>query len=186
MGATPQGAPREGWCVNVYTGVGSRKTPPEYLHVIRELARWLRSLGYTLRSGHADGGDLAFESGADGKADIFLPWSGFNSDIPVVGNCYPRPTTAALDIAALYHPAWEYLSHAGKKLHGRNSHEVLGVNCRPDEASAFLACWTKGAKGEGGTGQAIRVANAYGVPVFDLASPGAVAALTQFVVLRRV
>jgi hypothetical protein len=32
-------------------------------------------------------------------------------------------------------------------------------------------CWTKGAAGGGGTGQAIRIARSRDIPVFDLADP---------------
>lgn len=33
--------------------------------------------------------------------------------------------------------------------------------------SYFVLCWTKNGKGGGGTGQAIRIAKAYKIPVFD-------------------
>ena len=35
--------------------------------------------------------------------------------------------------------------------------------------SKFVICWTKNGKGTGGTGQAIRIAKGFGIPVFDLA-----------------
>jgi hypothetical protein len=47
-----------------YTGVGSRKTPPHILKVMRQLATKLNSDGWVLRSGGADGADTAFEQGS--------------------------------------------------------------------------------------------------------------------------
>ncbi|HRY03076.1 MAG TPA: hypothetical protein P5256_08115, partial [Beijerinckiaceae bacterium] len=41
----------------------------------------------------------------------------------------------------------------------------------------FVICWTKDARGGGGTGQAIRLARAHGVPVFDLADPQTLASV---------
>jgi hypothetical protein len=167
----------------VYTGVGARETPPEYLHVMRELARWLRSSGWTLRSGHARGADQAFESGANGKAEVYLPWSGFESVAPIMGEPIFPPSVRALDIAEELHPAWHHLSYGGKLLQARNTHEVLGRYCQPEDASSFLVCWTRDGKGHGGTGQAIRVARKYRVPVFDLGIPGAIADVTQFAIV---
>ncbi|NMA16004.1 MAG: hypothetical protein GX935_02005, partial [Erysipelotrichia bacterium] len=31
----------------------------------------------------------------------------------------------------------------------------------------FIICWTKNGSGSGGTGQAIRIAKAYDIPIFD-------------------
>lgn len=33
--------------------------------------------------------------------------------------------------------------------------------------SDFVICYTKGGKGSGGTGQALRIAKVYNVPIFD-------------------
>lgn len=46
-----------------YTGIGSRETPAEILEIFEHLGAWFAKKGYTLRSGHADGADAAFENG---------------------------------------------------------------------------------------------------------------------------
>jgi len=72
-----------------YTGIGSRKTPGPINDIIEfsplyrfyYWGRILATKGFILRSGHADGADLAFEKGCDtvnGKKEIYLPWKGFN------------------------------------------------------------------------------------------------------------
>lgn len=48
-----------------YTGIGSRSTPPEVLERLRDLAAALAREGYELRSGAADGADMACEEGCD-------------------------------------------------------------------------------------------------------------------------
>ncbi len=151
-----------------YAGIGSRKTPADVLDLMTRIARKLDAMGWTLRSGGADGADTAFTKDAP-HAQIFIPWPGFNGIVYCWSN---RPSPNAFLIAAKHHPAWEFQSDVAKKLHARNVHQVLGDDCA--SPSAFVLCWTPdGSTGittarTGGTGQAIRVAHAYGVPIFNL------------------
>ena len=148
-----------------YAGVGSRETPEAMLVYFRHLAGVLETSGYTLRSGGAPGADSAFEQGVFKLKEIFLPWKGFN------GNASPlyRLPELAFTLAEKFHPAWPKLKPAVRCLMARNVLQVLGPNC--DSPSAFVVCWTKDASGAGGTGQAIRIARAYRIPVFDFGDP---------------
>lgn len=145
---------------STYTGVGSRKTPPEILSLMRQIAGRLASLGFILRSGGAAGADSAFESGAAGKCEIYLA-----SDA----------TEAAARIASSFHPAWHRCSEFARNLHARNAFQVLGRNLK--SPSKFVVCWTRDGAidhGErsietGGTGTAISIASENGIPVFNLA-----------------
>ena len=47
----------------LYAGVGSRATPEPVLDLMRRCATRLEVLGYTLRSGGANGAETAFEEG---------------------------------------------------------------------------------------------------------------------------
>lgn len=49
----------------IYTGIGSRETPPDILELMTKIARFMFKQGFTLRSGGADGADSAFEAGAE-------------------------------------------------------------------------------------------------------------------------
>ena len=142
--------------VKYYAGVGSRRVPIVLLPRLRELAEELERRGWVLRSGGAKGCDAAFESGvrADAHKQIFYPTRGH---IPAL----------AFDIAKTYHPAWARLSGYAKRCHARNSQQVLGPAL--DEPSEFVLCWTPEAREVGGTSQAIRVARAMGVDVFNIA-----------------
>lgn len=143
-----------------YTGIGSRKTPQEFLNLFTRIAKYLSTKDYILRSGGADGADLAFERGAINK-EIYLPWKGFegNSSNLIVED------EKAFEIAAKYHPRWNYLSQGARRLQARNSHQILGWDL--NSPSDFVICWTKGGKCNGGTGQALRLAKDYNIPVFD-------------------
>lgn len=169
--------------VKAYCGVGSRSTPAPILDAMSRVAERLAGLRHHLRSGGADGADKAFERGAGcggGTADIFLPWPGFNGypKEPTSGSLstYPSPTEAAVQIAQRHHPAWRTLTRPVRRLMARNVHQVLGYDC--DTPASFVLCWTPdGAETvttakTGGTGMAIRVAVAHGVPVVNMALDG--------------
>ena len=145
-----------------YAGIGSRETPSTILALMTRIAHRLRLRGYILRSGGADGADSAFEAGAGTAKEIYLPWRGFN------GNRSPlhSPSPAAMQMAAQFHPAWERCSPGARKLHARNCYQMLGTDLRTPVD--FVVCWTPGATGSGGTGQALRIARAHDIPVFDL------------------
>ena len=151
--------------MKAYAGIGSRETPDDIMQVMIYLGTRLGKLGYTLRSGGADGADSAFEEGAigaGGNAEIYLPWKGFNSNSSPLYDISPE----ALKIAEQFHPAWGRLNQAAKKLMARNCHQVLG-NALNDPVD-FVIAWTKDGKASGGTGQAIRIANHYNIPVYNL------------------
>lgn len=166
-----------------YAGIGSRKTPPEILALMEALGSRLGSLGWTLRSGAAEGADSAFERGADrvgGAKEIFLPWQGFS------GRKSTEPGVLLLDegkrgdaerIAAAYHPAWRFLSFGARRLHARNALQILGPGL--DRPADLVVCFTPRGEGGGGTGQVIRIARSYNVPVFDLGVPGSLQRLEE-------
>lgn len=156
-----------------YAGIGSRKTPPEVLLQMEGVAALLGHRKYTLRSGGAEGADSSFERGA-GKypKQIFLPWKGFNGRT----DPFYKISELAYQIAEKFHPAWHKLSDEAKALQARNSQQILGAGL--DSPVDFVVCWTPdGAETEtstktGGTGQAIRIAVAMDIPVYNLANPG--------------
>lgn len=160
-----------------YAGIGSRETPPDICETMTELAHHLSRLGYTLFSGGADGADDAFERGASDKV-IFLPWDGFNGR-RVDNDQYVVPPYIE-DLARKFHPAGDRLKAGALKMMSRNCYQVLG----PDLKSPvdFVICWTKDGKASGGTGQAIRVAEAMAIPVFNLKRVDGLNRLSEFVI----
>jgi len=169
-----------------YAGIGSRSTPTHIQSVMRRLAHHLASEGWILRSGGANGADTAFEVGVDDflqaqrshggahfqqQKEIYLPWVGFN-DNP--SQLYPGRipfSNEEIKISSYYHPAWNKCSPSAKLLHQRNLRQIIGHQSVCGEAvqlSKFVVCWTEGGQLSGGTSQALRLARAYHVPVFNL------------------
>lgn len=147
-----------------YTGVGSRNTPQNILDMMTLMARVLESKGYVLRSGGAKGADSAFEQGVLDRNNMEIYYAA-------------QASPAAMEIAGKYHPAWNRCSPYAKKLHGRNSFQVLGFDL--DKPSEFLVCWTPDGCTQhigrtiktGGTGTAISIADAHGVKIINLQRP---------------
>lgn len=155
-----------------YAGIGSRETPRAVLREFWRLGRDLAHRGMTLRSGGADGADSAFEGGCDsvnGPKQIFLPWDGFqgrHEDRTPDRRVYVGVGPQALDLAGGIHPAWKSCSRGARALHARNGYQVLGPKL--DTPVDFVICWTKHGLGQGGTGQAIRIALDRGIRVYDV------------------
>ena len=173
--------------MRVYTGIGSRRTPAHILDVMSGAAYWLACDDWTLRSGCAAGADSAFEQGANEAAayfglELFLPWFGFEGrsehDIGPNGRFEPQPE--AFEIAERFHPNWANLKQGAKRLHARNVHQILGPDVTAPVLSRFVICWTPDGAGGGGTGQALRIAKHYDVPIFDVAIPDALARVERF------
>lgn len=168
-----------------FAGIGSRETPPEVLKLLTDLTFQLCSRGLILRSGGAVGADAYCELGArnaNSVPEIYLPWPGFNGLLSGDGyrTIADDRLPDAMRIAEQYHPNWASCSYGAKKMHTRNVAQILGGNL--DTPSLFVLCWAPVKEGrvQGGTGQAVRIAQALAIPVFNLFDPGATQKLRQF------
>lgn len=165
-----------------YAGVGSRETPEDVLAWMRRAGRILALKGYTLRSGGAPGADTAFEKGCDevqGRKTIFLGWKGFNGHTSPFVEASPE----AYAMAEAFHPGWAHLTRGPRSLMARNSHQIMGLDMKTPVG--FVLCYTpdgclrnedrrtktKTRAGTGGTGQAIGIASAHNIPVYNLQRP---------------
>ena len=151
-----------------YTGIGSRETPQDVQTLMTSIASALEVKGYILRSGGANGADLAFENGVtNGNKEIYLPWKGFNGS----DSTKHHVGDLAMLTASKIHPNWGKCSNGAKKLHARNIYQVIGS--KMDKPSHFIICWTKDAQIVGGTATAIKYALQQDIQVFNLADPEA-------------
>lgn len=149
----------------IYTGIGSRSTPEYITDKMKLISNYLYKHGFILRSGGADGADMAFEwSVRDVKfKEIYLPWEGFN------GNFSPLYDVriSALEIAAKYYLYdWGKAKRATKLLMGRNVYQVLGKDY--NKPSDFIICYTQDGQFSGGTGLALKIAKDYNIPIYNL------------------
>lgn len=149
-----------------YAGIGSRETPEEVCERMTLLARILEKKRYILRSGGADGADLAFEKGVDKEEykEIFLPWKNFNGN-----KSFLLATKDSFEMASKIVTYWNNLSDGAKALKARNCHQILGIDL--NTPVDFVVCWTKDGKDSGGTGMACRLARLYRIPVFNMHNP---------------
>lgn len=147
-----------------YAGIGARSTPPHVIADMERVANNLELTGFTLRSGGAHGADSAFERGVENPQhkEIYLPWQWFNNHDSALYGVSDR----ALCMAEQYHPAWHNCSNAARKFHARNCYQILGPYL--DDPVDFVLCWTPHGEIEGGTGQALRIAQHHAIPIFNM------------------
>lgn len=164
-----------------YAGIGARETPRDVLEPMERIAERMAREGWVLRTGMSPGADQAFYGGAqavDGRVELYLPWPGFEAKawegdedgrVCVCGS----PSEEAYELAARHHPDWEGQSAQAKKLLARDGHQVLGIDLK--SPARVVVCWTPDGDRDGsgprsgGTGQALRIASAAGVPALNLA-----------------
>lgn len=174
-----ESSPLVGW----YAGVGSRRAPPWVCLSLTDLALRLEHHRFGLRSGGAKGCDRAFETGATIKR-IYRPIGSklWNPNHLIIDN--PDIVAQATVIARRHHAVFDKLPVYAQALMVRNIFQVLGEDLNTH--SLWVLCWTpdgaetKTSSATGGTGQAIRVANEYGVPVFNIYHRDAVERLADF------
>ena len=142
-----------------YAGIGARLTPLDKLVQMTYLSMKLCTFGLKLRSGGARGADLAFMNGA------FLQGGAPAMRIYTADQALKHPEWYAH--ASLFHPKWSDLSPYAQSLMARNSPILLGSALT--DPVKFVVCWTPDGKVKGGTGQGLRIAQAYGIPVVNLA-----------------
>lgn len=169
-----------------YAGVGSRDTPADVCDLMRGIASTLAERHWTLRSGHADGADIAFEEGCmsvNGTKEIYIPWQGFHKARHGSNDAYAvhclKNHIQAIGIAADTHPNWKACGEGTQMMHTRNVYQILGMTL--DTPVSLVICWTKDGNAIGGTGQAIRLAERLAIPVFNLFQDDAVDKLSDFV-----
>ena len=157
-----------------YAGVGSRQTPERVRRLMQKSAAWLANKNWTLRSGGARGADMAFQSGATGniKPPRYEIWT-INHRCEAVSSGRASPPSRnqwerAHMIAGKAHPAWSRCSRLAQALHARNTLILLGHEMR--EPARFVLCWTPEGEETGGTGQMIRLARMFQVPVLNFAN----------------
>ncbi len=151
-----------------YAGIGARATPKDICEIMTQCAAKLEKQGFWLRSGGAEGADIAFQRGVKEKAEIHLPWKNFNLSYQQEHPNHIYKVIRENDIAAReslkFHPDCGKLKRAVELLMMRNFYQIQG-----EPNSSFIICWTASGEAERGTGQALRIAAHYEIPIFNLA-----------------
>lgn len=160
----------------IYAGIGSRETPDDILKLMSLIATRLNYGGWTLRSGGAPGADSAFFHGAcfssaGAPIEVYFPWPGFNDEVAPFYVMSDNPPAETYEIAKQFHPAWYKLTQGGRRLMARNTQQILGSSPGISPKTDAVICWTEGGKLKGGTAQALRIAEEYKIPVYNLGDP---------------
>lgn len=133
-------------------------------------------MDWILYSGNAGGSDIAFQEGSGGKCVIMLPWDGFNIDEYdyefsrdhfVLG--YSNDGRRSVD---KYHPNPSALSNGAKMLMSRNYHQIFGYRSYPRSSLVICCATERNGKVQGGTGQAVRMAEDYNIPIINIRNNG--------------
>lgn len=174
----------------IYAGIGARATPSEVLRLMTQLAGRMESDGWRLRSGGARGADAAFEAGVQdpSRRAIYLPGASFNQrqagSSGYIDSTRLPGWEQALETVARYHPAPERLSPFARDLMARNAMQVMGPNM--DRPADLVVAYTPGGEVVGGTGQALRMAGALGIPIRNLGDPATLASVRRYLGLTGV
>lgn len=153
----------------IITGIGSRRTPDHECKLFEEIGVEARERGWFVRSGHADGADYAFELGAKENCIVYLPWATFNKEKPLLGRGRSSPLRdEVLKIVYKHEPYAKDLSDGVKLIKSRNVYQILGEDLK--SPSDIVICWTEEGIVEGGTGLAIKIAQANNIPVVNVGS----------------
>lgn len=153
----------------IYTGIGSRSVPDLYKERIYSIAKLLDEIGYTLRSGGADGSDTYFEEISTSK-EIYLPWKDFNNNTSLLH----KIPEAAKQLASFHHTIYNELKDSVKSLMNRNVLQVIGQTL--NIPSDFVVCYTEDGCNQaihrtsktGGTGLAISLADTIGIKIYNV------------------
>lgn len=179
--------------------IGSRRTPQSMLIIIHDIGYRLAQSGWKMRSGGADGCDFVWAKAYQqycldyiksfrSLMEVYIPWDNFNSlEANDAYGIYCIDNPESFRMAEQYHPAWSKLSKAAKALMARNCYQILGPTL--DDPVKFVVCHTPdGCDGvkiprtreSGGTAQAITIAAAYGIPVYNLGNEEHFTKLTKW------
>ena len=182
----------------MYAGIGSRKLSKQNSKKLITFA-FVRELnGWVVASGAADGAVMAFEVGArlayrllnkinpdlypknkySLVQNIYIPWNNFNGRKNSEYKGYSsKISDAEFEIAMKYHPSGANMKDSLKTLMARNVLQILGREHEGERVPVSeVICYTPdGAETKttyktGGTGQSIRIANDYNIPVYNLSS----------------
>lgn len=147
------------------------------------ISSFLSTKNYTLMSGGAVGADSAFEIGTDNKI-IFLHDKciiNLQNALPSQYYYLQSKWDSAYNLAKkYYHSDLTLRSDYVKRLMTRNVFQILGADL--NSISDFVICWTKDGKASGGTGQALRIAEAYNVPIYNMKNDKDMINLKKFLI----
>jgi hypothetical protein len=160
--------------VSIVACIGRRDLSPWERSYLEGYGAWLAAEGHRMTSGNAPGADQSFHLGFCEvdihceRSELYLPWASFEERQLLPGQrCWlaSQALLGHIEAARAAHPIFDGLRPAVQSLMIRNAMIVLRFDRPVDMVTAYP---NVAKRGWGGTGHAIRVAGAAGVPVFLL------------------
>jgi len=160
----------------------------EYIkYEIKQIAKKLADHGLIVYSGNANGADISFQIGSEGKCVVMMSYKNFN-----IKSYNPRDDGNALDVYDVgntklgnkltdeFHPCPEALNWKSRPFINRNAHQVLGYDRYP-LVSFVICCANVDNNGNviGGTGHACSIAKSMLIPIYNLRNENDMKALEE-------
>lgn len=143
-----------------YSGIGHTKIPLNIELLMYEIAQYLATQGWILRSGGAKGSDTAFENGCNSinpqLKEIFLP-----KDVP----------EWIIEESLKFHPAPNNVrkKQFSMQAMGRNAQIILGKDLKLPSKRVIGYCeYDHQGNWIGGTSQGFRIAYYHKIPIYNL------------------
>lgn len=149
-------------------GIGNRNIPKEASSKLFDLGRLIAERNYLGLSGNSNGSDEFFAKGVNSVnpslMNLYLPWNSFNKNFILPENkvrlLSKEDKAKCIAIASEHHPNWSACSFGAKSCLARNVAIVTDAN--------VVFCYSDPNSKSGGTKHAVRIANAYQIPVYNL------------------
>ena len=154
-----------------YVGAGMSTTPPDIAEMMEGAAETFAAEGLFLRTGPGQVACEAFMRGArdPSKYAVYIPaltFGNLSTRDPGIYGPFEGNFDSAINYARKFHPAWHGMVGSVQWLMASASYQVLGPNL--DDPAKFVLCWTPDGIGGDTTGQVLRLARAFDIPIFDL------------------
>lgn len=165
-----------------YAVAGNKEAPLEILEKFKNIIRQLEAKGYTVRTG-CDGPIEEIADQIASKKELLLPWNTFNNKESKTSWTIER----AMHIAKAHHPTFDSVPKGVQKILAKNARLIMGDKMM--SRAMFLVCWSEDGVEDkklktgktGFVGHTISIANAAGVPIFNLGNPEAEQRLQHFI-----
>lgn len=161
---------------NIFTGIGSRLIDSKHINLLYKIACLLEQDDWKCRTGDASGSDSVFRDAYSTNPRNLSIYTPAQIQIDLCGNA-----SKAKEIMYKYHPNPDAVKRNkfSECLLARDVYQVLGPSL--EEPSKIVICYTQEGKLIGGTAMAIRIANAYGIPVLNIGNPKHYNAMVDYI-----
>jgi hypothetical protein len=157
-----------------YAATGNKEMPESFKPQVQRIGRNLEKAGYILRTGGMEGLEDVIEKSVT-KLELHLPFKDFDGK----QSKFTYTSDFVKGVAKMFHTSFDTLKPVVQTFLAKNVRLVLGKEGK--SPAMFLIVWTEDGTEKaiektfktGNSGNAIAIADAIGIPVFNLVRPDA-------------